>query len=234
MAEDRISAANALGRDAFRTSHVDPALARFRTSITSTLSFETSATISATDLNACYTLLYNGTAAAYKASSDGWSSKEKKKEMRHLDMKYLLLHPVDGPSAEGTVEANPARMSNQAESATPGRSLLGFLSFMVTREINREDSFEIVYCYEVHVQPGLQGHGIGTGLMQLLEDIGRSVGVAKAMLTVFTSNQAGMRFYKRHGYEWYDEEPTPPKKQLRSAVKDILPSYVILIKDINS
>jgi hypothetical protein len=63
----------------------------------------------------------------YKRSKDGWKPKAKKKEMRLLDLKYVLV------KRNGLVE--------------------GFCSFMPTEE----DEYFVVYCYEIHLAPSVQG-----------------------------------------------------------------------------
>jgi hypothetical protein len=66
----------------------------------------------------------------YKRSKDGWKPKAKRREMRLLDLKYLLVKKDD--------------------------QVQGFCSFMPTVE----DEHYVVYCYEIHLAPSLQGHVI--------------------------------------------------------------------------
>ena len=65
----------------------------------------------------------------YKRSQTGWNPKAKKKEMRLLDLKYLLVKNDETEAVEG------------------------FLSFMPTYE----DSCPVIYVYEIHLAPSLQG-----------------------------------------------------------------------------
>jgi len=58
----------------------------------------------------------------------------------------------------------------------------------------------LVYCYELQVVEKFARHGLGTKLMQYLWDIGQKKGMEKVMLTVFKSNQAGVKFYEKNGY----------------------------------
>lgn len=120
------------------------------------------------------------------------------KEMRLPDMRYLILRPDEG-------------------------EVLGFLSFMVTYE----DGKEVIYCYEIHLSPATQGQGLGKELMRRFEEIGRRVGLEKAMLTVFKSNAKAVAFYERLGYD-VDEFSPSPRTLRNGTVKE--PEYLILSK----
>jgi ribosomal protein S18 acetylase RimI-like enzyme len=135
---------------------------------------------------------------AYDASSTGWSRPKKRKEMQLPDMKYLLVR-ADEPSAR----------------------IEGFLSFMVTYE----DGKEVVYCYEIHLSPTARGRGLGKLLMGRMEEIGRAVGLEKAMLTVFRSNTIARRFYEKLGYET-DEYSPQPRRLRNGTIKEA--DYLIL------
>jgi ribosomal protein S18 acetylase RimI-like enzyme len=121
------------------------------------------------DFKACFELIESTSRENYKMSSVGWSAAKKKKEMILPDMRYLLF-----------------RVNAEVK---------GFLSFMVTYE----DGCEVIYCYELHLQPSLRGNGVGRRLIEVMEHIGRKVKIEKAMLTVFDDNEGGLRFYEKLG-----------------------------------
>lgn len=199
---DCFNKANGLSYSRFHSIYVEPVL-RPLANDSVEVAFQNSSTISCDDFVACLDLIQTTSAAAYRASTKGWSRKEKEREMRDPRMRYLLLRDSSG--------------------------LLGFIEFM----LDREYTSEVVYCYEIHIREDARGQGHGAKLMKLMEDIGRAVGVEKAMLTVFTSNGAAIRLYERIGYELYDEEPVPASKRLRSGVKDKpRPTYIIMAKDL--
>ena len=199
---DRINKANGLSHSRFYSIYVEPAL-RLLSDDSAEIAFQSSSNISCDDFVACLDLIQTTSAAAYSASTKGWSRKEKEREMRDPRMRYLLLRDSSG--------------------------LLGFIEFM----LDREDTFEVIYCYEIHTREDARGIGHGAKLMKLMEDIGRAVGVEKSMLTVFTSNGAAIRLYERIGYGLYDEEPVPASKRLRSGLKDKpRPSYIIMAKNL--
>jgi hypothetical protein len=79
------------------------------------------------DFEACFRLIEAFSAEDYKKSKGGWRPNAKRKEMKLLDLKYLLVKRGD--------------------------HLEGFVSFMPTYE----DGYPVVYCYEIHLDPLLQG-----------------------------------------------------------------------------
>ncbi len=79
------------------------------------------------DFEACFHLIEFTSSEDYKKSKDGWKPRSKKKEMKLLDLKYLLVKR--------------------------GQQVEGFVSFMPTYE----DEFPVIYCYEIHLSLALQG-----------------------------------------------------------------------------
>ena len=108
---------------------------------------------------------------------------------------------------------------------TPDSPPEGFLSFMLTYE----DGKEVIYVYEVHFAEALRKRGLGRLLMGLVEEVGRKVGVEKAMLTVFVANRGARSFYERLGYDV--DEFSPEERKLRGGIV-IVPDYVILSKSL--
>lgn len=163
--------------------------------------------------DACFQLLQSTSAEAYKKSCNGWSPAKKKTEMRLPDMRYMVL-----VRQKGELERRDDTIG-LVENSRFG----GFLSFMVTYE----DHVPVLYCYEIHLAPRLQHQGLGKQLMRIYEDIGRKIGLDKAMLTVYKSNHSGMRFYERLGF--VEDEFSPKPMKLRNGhVKDF--DYMILSK----
>jgi hypothetical protein len=178
----------------------------------------TASALSPTDFEACFRLIEATSAEDYKHSKDGWKPRSKRKEMKFLDLKYFLVK-----SNDGKVE--------------------GFLSFMPTYE----DDYPVIYCYEIHLSPTLQGYvrilytypiifliisrtGLGTILMKHLEVIGAKIlKTEKVMLTCFTRNVRGVRFYEKLGYAKDEFSPLP--KALRNGTM-VEAEYVILSKGI--
>lgn len=175
------------------------------------------ARIPKSDLDDCFRLIKETSSKAYKESGFGWSPRKKKAEMRLPDMKYLLVKEmVEDGDVENALEQRGFGSNVDAD-------VEGFSSFMITYE----DGYEVIYCYEIHLSLHLINKGIGTRLMSIMEEIGTRVGVEKAMLTVFRSNEAALKFYRKLGY--VEDEYSPQARLLRNgSVKE--PSYVILSK----
>ena len=168
-------------------------------------------------IDACFALIQNSSAAAYKSSEMKWSPSNKRKEMVLPDMRYLIISEENSASTPCTDEC-----SRDAETTTRP-VVLGFISFMITYE----DGYEVLYVYEVHLSENLRGQGVGTVLMDIVEEIGRSAGVEKCMLTVFRSNRGAVRWYERRGYILDDFSPGP--RTLRNGMLK-QPTYLILSK----
>jgi N-alpha-acetyltransferase 40 len=177
-----------------------------QTSTSLNLSLQTWTSMPPTLRTACLNLIELTNSTHYQSSEMGWSRAKKLKEMRHPAMKYSLLLPSALASPSHTEEG-----------------VQGFLSFMVTEE----DGYDVIYCYELHLQPERQGQGLGKRMMEVMEIMGARVGVEKAMLTVFRSNEKAVRAYQKWGYGV--DEFSPEGRRLRDGtVKES--SYVILSK----
>jgi RimJ/RimL family protein N-acetyltransferase len=103
-------------------------------------------------------------------------------------------------------------------------------SYIVTRSISRQlfkgkasASFDLADADESR-------SGLGTVLMKLLNEIAARIpGTEKVMLTCFTSNVRGVKFYEKLGFA--KDEYSPPPKILRNGTK-VEAAYVILSKAI--
>ena len=181
------------------------------------LDIYTAKSIPDADFEACFGLVELTSSNAYDGSSVGWSPLKKRKEMKLPDMRYLIAR-------QGLSNGNPE--PDEPSAPTQGQ-ILGFLSFMVTYE----DGKEVIYCYEIHMSPTAQGLGLGKQLMLTFEDIGRRIGLEKAMLTVFKSNTIALRFYDRLGFA-VDEYSPQPRKLRNGTVKEA--DYLILSKRLDN
>ena len=172
------------------------------------LTFSSSTTISKADLETCFDLIESTSSAAYKASSTGWHPRRKKAEMKLLDMKYLLLRPLNCASSSSPGVGAPAQ---------------AFVSFMLTME----DGYFVVYIYEIHLSQQLQGNGIGAWMMEIVEGAGTKARCQKAMLTVWRSNEGARRLYERLG--WAEDEFSPAPRRMRGG-RVMECEYVIMSK----
>lgn len=160
-------------------------------------------------LNACLDLIDASSANDYKTSGVKWSLASKRKEMLLPDMRYLVIQEKIA--------------SSKNADADYVRPVHGFTSYMITYE----DGYEVIYIYEIHLEPAFCGQGVGKVLLGMVEDIGRKIKVEKAMLTVFKSNKRACKWYDRIGYTIDDFSP-PPRVLRNGTIKE--PTYVILSK----
>ncbi|KAH9903760.1 acyl-CoA N-acyltransferase [Xylariomycetidae sp. FL2044] len=155
--------------------------------------------LSPADLKACFDLVEETSRADYEPSSIGWKPGKKITEMKSSELRYILVR-----NAEGSVR--------------------GFTSLMPTYE----EGEPVVYCYEIHLKPDLQGTGLGKLLMGFLESVAANTPpIEKIMLTCFLSNERALGFYTRFGFE--KDALSPEPRSLRFG-KVFVPDYVIMSK----
>ena len=203
-----IEEANALPIEGLRAEclHPFPNSCTFndpRNGVSYTVTLESYSSLSPADLKACFSLIQETSADMYRNSSTGWSPAKKRKEMALPDMRYLIVKrrqsntsQSDGDKAIGSIQESCSTTPDRRKDQSAEPSNVGaFLSFMLTYE----DGHEVVYCYELHVSIALRCCGLGKKLIGMMEDIGRRIGVEKAMLTVFLENDGAVKFYHRSG-----------------------------------
>ncbi|POR32753.1 Putative N-acetyltransferase [Tolypocladium paradoxum] len=184
-------------KDYIRPSDGWPQWAHPTTGAKYTLSLSQPADLSDEELDACFKLIAETSGDDYRGSSVGWHPGVKKKEMRSPDLRYVLVK--DGQC-----------------------DIKGFTSMMPTFE-NGEP---VVYCYEIHLEPHLQGTGLGKQLMGYLAAAADHIpSVAKVMLTCFASNARARAFYERLGFAV--DAFSPRERTLRGG-RVVVPDYVIL------
>lgn len=198
------------------------------------LLFRASSQLDRYELDSCFNLIAQTSQADYESSSMGWSPTKKRKEMRLPDLKYLLLVGQPREELEEPKEtskdhrnANEPRNVNHSQGPSHGE-IRGFFSFMPTYE----DGQAVFYIYEIHLEPKLQGSGLGYVLMDIAESISKNVkGLEMIMLTVFRSNGRARKFYERLG--WKMDENSPEWVELRQGRRRHC-DYLILSKSLAS
>ncbi|KAI5305666.1 hypothetical protein KEM56_003690 [Ascosphaera pollenicola] len=181
---------------------------------------------------ACFRLVEFTCAETYKRSSFGWSASGKKKEMADEDMRFLVLarrgrHKDKKTGARDSTEFTADDVHSDSDTVWGEKCprIGGFLSFMVTKEAG----LPIIYVYEIHLHPMLQGRNIGSKLLSFIDFIGSSLNLNKVMLTTFKKNEGAIRFYRRHGFE--EDESSPKSRRLRNGkVKEW--DYMIMSKEL--
>ncbi|KAL2255602.1 hypothetical protein VTK26DRAFT_3037 [Humicola hyalothermophila] len=166
------------------------------------ISLARSSNLEAEALGACFGLIEQTSADHYRNSAGKWRPRKKMEEMRSPEMRYILVRD---------------KKSN---------TIRGFTSLMPTYEGGEP----VIYCYEIHLDPSLQGTGLGSLLMSFHSTVAQNLPpVTKVMLTCFLSNQRGLDFYRKLGFE--EDAISPEPRDLRNG-KRFLPDYVILSKTI--
>lgn len=163
------------------------------------------------DFEACFQLVEQTSSNDYKGSSIGWKPKQKKEEMRDEDMIYLLV-----------------REAGASEDGEKPKKILGFLSFMFTKDDPPHEDRDVVYMYEIHLADGLRGCGLGTKLIQFLEMAAAECYITKTMLTVFAVNKGARGLYEKLGYS--KDACSPEDKVVRRRV--IKADYIIMSKEL--
>ncbi|KAK4098672.1 hypothetical protein N658DRAFT_499123 [Parathielavia hyrcaniae] len=175
-----------------------------RTGVDYTISLAQSGHLTEDELTACFHLIELTSRKDYENSAGKWHPDQKLKEMRSPELRYILV------KEKGT------------------ESIRGFTSFMPTYE----EGEPVIYCYEIHLEPGLQGTGLGTLLMGFHSTVASNLPpITKVMLTCFVSNQRGLEFYRKLGFEI--DEISPGPRKLRFG-KTFTPDYVIMSKPVRS
>ncbi|KFY26474.1 hypothetical protein V493_04064 [Pseudogymnoascus sp. VKM F-4281 (FW-2241)] len=185
------------------TSFTHPA-----TDDTYTIELQNSSNLTRDELAACFSLVEESSKGDYSASKQGWKPAAKRREMRLLELKYLLVRSAEPRDGEAI--------------GKPG-DIKAFVSFMPTIE----DEQGVLYVYEIHLAPSLRRSGLGKQLMILVEGMARKIGVEKVMLSCFTRNAVAKGFYEGIGYE--KDEYSPPPRVLRDG-REVEEAYVILSK----
>ena len=79
--------------------------------------------------------------------------------------------------------------------------VIGFISV----EVHREEH-EYIYLDDFSVSVNKRGNGIGNALLGEAEEYGKGVKVSASLLHVEKSNDRAFNFYKRNGYDVFEEQ----------------------------
>ncbi|CAH1117216.1 unnamed protein product [Phaedon cochleariae] len=113
----------------------------------------------------------------YEQCSWGWSDEKKLEELMDDAAWYLVAKSNEG-------------------------ALLGFSHF----RFDVDEGTEVLYCYELQLDPSVQRKGLGKFMMQVLELIAFKNNMRKVVLTVLKNNQYS-RFFKAINYELDESSP---------------------------
>lgn len=125
-----------------------------------------------------FCLLKNNMQESYNSCSWGWNDRAKKEEMTDSRAWYLIARLENG---------KPVAFSHFRFD----------LDFMM----------EVLYCYEIQLEPEVRRHGLGKFMMQVLELIGFSASMKKVVLTVLLHNPDAIAFFKALKYTLDETSP---------------------------
>ncbi|KAF2899300.1 hypothetical protein ILUMI_06880 [Ignelater luminosus] len=114
----------------------------------------------------------------YEQCSWGWNDSKKLEEMMDDAAWYLIAKSKDDGS------------------------LLGFSHF----RFDLDEGIEVLYCYELQLEPHVQRKGLGKFMMQILELIAFSNSLKKVVLTVLKNNKDS-EFFKAINYQIDETSP---------------------------
>ena len=123
-----------------------------------------------------------------------WFDHEKRAEMLHPDMWNLL--------------------------ASTGECHLGFVNF----RFDMDEGYDVVYLYEVQVDPQAQRKGIGSLLVEVVERIAFENNITKVVLTSHRKNTVSQKFF-REKLDYTEDESSPTSEAVNY---DILSKYIHL------
>ncbi|EFX05426.1 gcn5-related n-acetyltransferase [Grosmannia clavigera kw1407] len=174
-------------------------------------------------LETCFALIEETSRKDYDGSQQKWQPADKRREMREADLRYILVQEVRGEEAEEKEGETKERKGGQKEKDQSHQRIRGFTSLMPAYE----EGQPVVYCYEIHLKPELQGTGLAGLLLGFLYTIAYNLPlIAKVMLTCFLSNERALRFYRK---QHFVVDPIAPEiRQLRG--KTVVPDYTIMSK----
>jgi len=136
----------------------------------------------------------------YEESDWGWNAKNKRDEMLDDNAWYLLAEKSDG-------------------------TIVGFSHFRF--DMDYDD--EVLYVYEIQIDPSFQRKGLGRFMMQVLELLGFKADMRKIMLTAFKHNHDASKFFKKMmKYEIDETNPVDHVDEMAAGIKEY--DYEILSK----
>ncbi|EFA07325.1 N-alpha-acetyltransferase 40 [Tribolium castaneum] len=113
----------------------------------------------------------------YEQCSWGWNDNKKMEELMDEAAWYLIAKGVDG-------------------------TFLGFSHF----RFDMDEGIEVLYCYELQLEPAIQRKGLGKFMMQILELIAFKNNMRKVILTILKNNHYS-KFFRALNYELDETSP---------------------------
>lgn len=123
-----------------------------------------------------FSILKSNVERYYLASDWGWNEETKRKELFHINSKFLIF--------EDAIKSTVA----------------GFAMFRAEFDDEDEPEHPVIYVYELQIADSYRGKGLGRKLMEYVTVIQRQYQMWKIMLTSFKANQDAIKFYTKIGF----------------------------------
>lgn len=125
----------------------------------------------------------------------GWNARQKRRELYHQHARFLVACSSEKYSVFTRKEKDDIRLPSP-------------LAFIHIRFEIETGDVPGVYVYDLQTSHKHQGKGIGSALMDAVEQIGKSYKMEKCSLTVLKVNRDAKRFYEKRGYKRDEHTPT--------------------------
>lgn len=206
--------------------------------------------MSEAELEACFELIEETSGEDYRQSSDGWHPVAKRQEMRSPELRYVLVKKT-ADDREGIRDEDVGKDAlrgfiSMMPTFETGKPVVYVYEIHLAAELQGSVRTSHIACrlaLHLHTHTHIHTHslthsnthvlilesrsGLGRQLMGYAQSTASNIpGVGKVMLTCFTRNEGGMRFYDKLGFSTH--ESSPRERRLRGG-RIVTSDYVILI-----
>jgi GNAT superfamily N-acetyltransferase len=212
-----------LVRDASRMPNeaVGIAISQFSPSTPVFLRYGTAKFVGGEVVRACFNLLKSNMEVYYKAAWS-WKDSTKMNELMSPSARILSLWqdsrlPTISPAAESCVDCS-SEDEGECDGAgddsgwetegddSDASCLHAFAHYRFCMEegilsAESEERLPVLYIWEMQVSETCRGRGLGRALMDMLTAIASAASMHSLVLTVFSSNQPAVSFYKHMGFD---------------------------------
>jgi N-alpha-acetyltransferase 40 len=174
--------------------------------------------LSPEQLSSCLQLFEDNMGALYRNSSWGLDMDKKRDELVHRKARFILVtttkNSIAGNDQNSSSIGNTAMMSSTnpvSEASTDSNvspdhvavgedveKMVAFVHYRYEMDDDELPECLVLYLYEIQVAEEFRGYGLGTVLMNLVEQMAtQQPSVEKIVLTALKANAGAMKFYTR-------------------------------------
>ncbi|MCR4648971.1 MAG: GNAT family N-acetyltransferase [Lachnospiraceae bacterium] len=131
---------------------------------------------------------------------------DKKDESRICELFVEMLKTIyNTDDVKGYEEGDIDKYFADGEDIIFVAEINGNVEAFISVEVHREEH-EYIYLDDFSVSEKYRGNGIGNALLKEAEEYGKSVNVSASLLHVEKSNERAFKFYKRNGYDIFEDQ----------------------------